>query len=106
MNVVGPNQGYEKMFAPNQLTLGVFFAIESYSGSIPTMENQVALAKRAEALGFAALWFRDVPLHDPSFGDVGQVNPNTSVEPSRERLRCSRSMTFSVILNESVSPIR
>ncbi|MCF6255522.1 MAG: LLM class oxidoreductase [Gammaproteobacteria bacterium] len=73
MNVVGPNQGYEKMFAPNQLTLGVFFAIESYSGSIPTMENQVALAKRAEALGFAALWFRDVPLHDPSFGDVGQI---------------------------------
>jgi len=56
MNVVRPNQGYEKMFAPNQLTLGVFFAIESYSGSIPTMENQITLAKRAEALSFAALW--------------------------------------------------
>jgi luciferase-type oxidoreductase len=31
------------------------------------------LASRAEALGFAALWFRDVPLRDPSVGDVGQV---------------------------------
>jgi luciferase-type oxidoreductase len=37
------------------------------------MVDQVALAARAEALGFAALWFRDVPLRDPSFGDVGQV---------------------------------
>jgi luciferase-type oxidoreductase len=24
-------------------------------------------------LGYAALWFRDVPLRDPNFGDVGQV---------------------------------
>ncbi|NOX91098.1 MAG: LLM class oxidoreductase [Gammaproteobacteria bacterium] len=73
MNVSAPDSGYERMFAPDQLTVGIFFAIESYSGSIPKMENQVALAKRAEALGFAALWFRDVPLHDPNFGDVGQI---------------------------------
>ena len=65
--------GFDRMFAPTQLTLGVFFAIESYSGSIPKMEHQVALAKRAEALDFAALWFRDVPLYDPNFGDVGQI---------------------------------
>jgi luciferase-type oxidoreductase len=31
------------------------------------------LARRAEELGFAALWFRDVPLRDPNFGDIGQV---------------------------------
>jgi luciferase-type oxidoreductase len=37
------------------------------------MLNQVVLAKRAEALGFSTLWFRDVPLRDPNFGDVGQV---------------------------------
>ena len=61
------------MFAENQLTLGVFFPIEAYKGSIPTMHNQVTLAQRAEALGFAALWVRDVPLYDPSFGDVGQI---------------------------------
>ncbi len=67
------NPGFQRMFAEGQLSLGVFFAIEAYKGSIPTMENQVALAQRAEALGFAALWVRDVPLHDPSFGDVGQI---------------------------------
>lgn len=67
------NPGFRQMFAENQLTLGVFFAIEAYKGSIPTMQNQVALAQRAEDLGFAALWVRDVPLHDPSFGDVGQI---------------------------------
>lgn len=69
----GFNAGFRRMFAENQMTLGVFFAIEAYKGSIPRMENQVALAQRAEQLGFAALWVRDVPLHDPSFGDVGQI---------------------------------
>jgi luciferase-type oxidoreductase len=37
------------------------------------MRNQEMLARRAEELGYAALWVRDVPLRDPSFGDVGQV---------------------------------
>ncbi len=35
------NPGFRQMFAENQLTLGVFFAIEAYKGSIPTMQNQV-----------------------------------------------------------------
>jgi luciferase-type oxidoreductase len=51
----------------------VFFPIEAFSGDQPTMRGQEGLASRAEALGFAALWFRDVPLRAPSFGDVGQV---------------------------------
>jgi len=53
--------------------LGLVFPLESYTGSVPKMENQEVLAKRVEALGFKALWFRDVPFHDPSFGDVGQM---------------------------------
>ena len=61
------------MFAPSRLTLGVFFPIEAFAGDRPTMREQIPLARRAEELGFAALWFRDVPLRDPSFGDVGQV---------------------------------
>ena len=65
--------GFQKMFAPGQLTLGVFFPIEAFNGDQPTMRNQEHLARRAEELGFAALWFRDVPLRDPNFGDVGQV---------------------------------
>ena len=40
---------------------------------MPTMKDQESLAKLAEDLGFSALWFRDVPLRDPMFGDVGQI---------------------------------
>ena len=61
------------MFAPGRLTLGVFFPIEAFEGDRPSMRNQEDLAHRAEELGFAALWVRDVPLRDPTFGDVGQI---------------------------------
>jgi luciferase-type oxidoreductase len=70
---VTENRGYRRMFAPGKLTLGVFFPIESFQGDEPTMQRQEKLARRAEELGFAALWVRDVPLRDPNFGDVGQV---------------------------------
>lgn len=65
--------GFARMFTPGRLTLGLFFPIEAFQGSNPTMQNQVALAQRAEALGFSALWLRDVPLLDPNFGDIGQI---------------------------------
>jgi luciferase-type oxidoreductase len=70
----GDAPGYERMFAPNRLTLGVFFPIEAYKGDVPTMRSQEKLARRSEELGYAALWVRDVPLRDPSFGDVGQIH--------------------------------
>jgi len=67
------HRGFNAMFRPGRITLGVFFPIEAFAGSSPTMANQVRLARRAEALGFDALWFRDVPLLDPEFGDIGQI---------------------------------
>lgn len=41
--------------------------------TMPDMHDQLALAALADRLGFAALWTRDVPLYDPTFGDVGQI---------------------------------
>ena len=67
------NAGYQRVFKPGKLTLGVFFPIEAFNGDMPAMQNQVALAKFAERAGFASLAFRDVPLRDPNFGDSGQV---------------------------------
>ncbi|MEO1051395.1 MAG: LLM class oxidoreductase [Bacteroidota bacterium] len=64
---------FGKIASKEKLTLGLVFPLEAYSGSIATMEHQEQLAKRAEALGFKALWFRDVPFNDPSFGDAGQL---------------------------------
>lgn len=62
-----------KIAKPNKLSVGLVFPLEAYSGSIAKMENQESLAIRAEELGFKALWFRDVPFNDPSFGDAGQL---------------------------------
>lgn len=75
MNRFDKHKGYSRMFQENNLTLGLFFPLESYEGSIPEMniEKQMKLAKRAEELNFAALFVRDVPLYDPHFGDVGQI---------------------------------
>ncbi len=64
---------FEKVAKRGKLSLGLVFPLEAYSGSIPSMEGQEKLAKRAEELGFKALWFRDVPFNDPSFGDAGQL---------------------------------
>ena len=39
----------------NRLSIGLFFPIESYKGSVPEMKNQIALAQKAEQIGFKAL---------------------------------------------------
>jgi len=65
--------GFRRMFRQGALTLGVFFPIEAFELDRPRMLNQMELARIAEDANFSALWFRDVPLRDPSFGDVGQV---------------------------------
>lgn len=63
----------DKIAKHQKLSLGLVFPIESYSGAIASMRDQEQLATRAEQLGFSALWFRDVPFHDPTFGDAGQL---------------------------------
>ena len=70
------HRGYATMFAEGQMTLGLFFAIESYAGAVPVMDidTQVEIAKMADASGFAALFFRDVLLNVPSFGDAGHIH--------------------------------
>jgi luciferase-type oxidoreductase len=67
------SEGFRRMFAPDRLTVGVFFPIEAFERDEPAMQDQERLARQAENLGFSALWTRDVPLRDPNFGDVGQI---------------------------------
>ena len=40
---------------------------------VPDLSAHLERAQLADQLGFRALWLRDVPLYDPSFGDAGQV---------------------------------
>ena len=68
------NQGYNTVFRPNRLSLGLVVPIETYPGNpVPTMEDHIERVQLAEKLGFAAVWLRDVPFNVPSFGDAGQT---------------------------------
>jgi luciferase-type oxidoreductase len=40
---------------------------------VPDIREHANLAQQADESGFKALWVRDVPLYDPSFGDAAQV---------------------------------
>ncbi|MCW2293163.1 luciferase-type oxidoreductase [Pseudomonas sp. BIGb0408] len=65
---------FARVFLPGKLTFGLLTPLEGYPLSdTPTMAEHTALATLADDLGFAALWLRDVPLRDPSFGDVAQI---------------------------------
>ncbi|WP_444922085.1 LLM class oxidoreductase [Microbulbifer sp. CnH-101-G] len=68
------NIGFDSVFKPGKLSIGLVVPIESYStNSMPTMEAHIERVRLAEALGFSAVWLRDVPFNVPSFGDAGQV---------------------------------
>ncbi len=68
------NRGYNSTFRPNRLSLGLVVPLETYaSGPVPTMARHVERVRLVEALGFSAVWLRDVPFNVPSFGDAGQI---------------------------------
>jgi len=68
------NRGYNAVFRPSRLSLGLTVPIERYaSGPVPTMACHIDRVRLAEELGFAAIWLRDVPFNVPSFEDAGQT---------------------------------
>ncbi|MFA3919781.1 LLM class oxidoreductase [Ruegeria hyattellae] len=69
------NRAYNSVFRPSEMSLGLVVPLESYpQGPVPAMRDHVGRARLADALGFAALWLRDVPFNVPSFGDAGQIH--------------------------------
>ena len=68
------NRGYNSVFRPNHMSLGLVVPLETYSqGPTPTMTRHLERVQLAEQLGFSAIWLRDVPFNVPSFGDAGQI---------------------------------
>ncbi|MEJ5021123.1 LLM class oxidoreductase [Ochrobactrum vermis] len=65
--------GYCRMFAEDQLTIGIFLPLRFYQGDMTVLQGQADLVTEIDRRDFAAVWVRDVPLFDPSFGDAGQV---------------------------------
>ncbi len=53
------NAGYNAIFRPERLTIGLMVPIESYPGGpVPAMEQHLERVQLAEALGFSAVWLR------------------------------------------------
>ena len=68
------NRGYDGVFKPGRISVGLVVPIESYPGSpVPSMAQHIERVQLAEELGFSAVWLRDVPFNVPAFGDAGHV---------------------------------
>jgi luciferase-type oxidoreductase len=67
------NAGWERLFGGDGLTVGTGFPLTGARESRPPVDREMDLAAHAEAVGFDALWARDVPLYWPRFGDAGQT---------------------------------
>ena len=67
------NAGYDRLFGGDGLTFGTGFPLTGARETRPDVDREMALAARAESLGYDALWARDVPLYWPRFGDAGQT---------------------------------
>lgn len=72
-SIFGAHPGFRRMFAPDKLTVGIFLPLRFYQGDMRVLENQADHVAAIDRRNFAAVWVRDVPLFDPSFGDAGQL---------------------------------
>lgn len=68
------NPAFNSVFMPGKLSIGVVVPVERYGQNpVPNMHRHLERVQLVEALGFKAIWVRDVPFHVPSFGDAGQT---------------------------------
>lgn len=74
MTFAAINQGYNSVYKPERLSVGLVVPIERYAvESVPTLQDHIERVQLAEKLGFSCVWLRDVPFNVPTFGDVGQM---------------------------------
>lgn len=59
------NIAHHHVFRPGKLTLGLMTPFTEAAGQMASLDDTIRLAALADALGFAALWTRDVPLAIP-----------------------------------------
>jgi len=63
------------VFQDNQLSLGLMLPLRAAEGDVDFI-GQIDFAVKAEALGFDALWVRDVPLNGPWYPETfGHLDP-------------------------------
>lgn len=67
------NRGYNSVFTPNRLSVGLVAPLQTYTSAVPSVERHLERILLADKLGFTAVWLRDVPFVVDSFGDAGQI---------------------------------
>jgi len=68
------HRGFDRVFREGYLTFGFIAPLEAYPDNpAPGMHDHAEMARRADDAGFSAIWLRDVPFYEPTFGDLGQV---------------------------------
>lgn len=64
------------LFEDSRLTIGVVLPMQERERGDIDFGLQLELARRADELGFSAIWVRDVPLNSPAYPDpVGHSDP-------------------------------
>jgi luciferase-type oxidoreductase len=67
---------HNRLFQPDSLSIGLTLPLLQEGQIVADFREQLALAKRADALGYRALWVRDVPLNSAEYPDpVGHLDP-------------------------------
>ncbi|CAB3764774.1 LLM class oxidoreductase [Paraburkholderia humisilvae] len=65
-----------RVFRAGHLSIGLNLPLLPAGQIVADFNEQIALAQRADALGFRALWVRDVPLNSADYPDpVGHLDP-------------------------------
>lgn len=89
----------QRIFRAGELSLGLSLPLVAPGTVDVDLPMQLALAERADALGFDALWIRDVPLNRPDYPDpVGHSDPWVLVGALAVRTRRIALITGAIVL--------
>lgn len=89
----------QRIFREGELTIGLSLPLLAPGTADVDLHVQLALAERADALGFDALWIRDVPLNSPDYPDpVGHSDPWVLIGALAVRTRRIALVTGAIVL--------
>lgn len=88
------NRAYAQVFVPGRLTVGLMTPMQGEPGVAADIGTALRQARLADALGFAALWTRDVPLMIPQ----GSANETAALDDPFLWLAALAAATERVVL--------
>jgi luciferase-type oxidoreductase len=84
---------------PRRLTLGIVLPAQPREADDFDFEAQIAVARKADELGFSAIWVRDVPLNSDSYPDpIGHSDPWVLLGALAQATKQIQLVTGSIVL--------